>query len=74
MAELCPETAISGRDKTVDGGLCRNPKEIEAFGIPICNTRCYTCPSDVAIAHLTFQFTTDSLTSWLACIRKANMV
>lgn len=23
----------------------------------ICNARCYTCPSDVAMAHLTYQFT-----------------
>ena len=68
MAELCPETAISGRDKTVDGGLCRNPKEIEAFGIPICNTRCYTWPSDVAIAHLTFQFTLKKIFEKNTCV------
>ena len=57
MAELCPETAYSGRSFGASGGLSRNSNENEAFGIPICNTRCYTCPSDVAIAHLTFQFT-----------------
>ena len=57
MAELCPETAFSGRIWSAHSGLGKKPNEIEAFGIPVCNTRCYTCPSDVAIAHLTFQFT-----------------
>ena len=35
----------------------KKTNENEVFGIPICNTRCYTCPSDVAMAHLTFQVT-----------------
>ena len=57
MAELCPETAFSGRIWSAHGGLGKKPNEIEVFAIPVCNTRCYTCPSDVATAHLTFQFT-----------------
>ena len=71
MAELCPETAFSGRIWSAHSGLGKKPNEIEAFGIPVCNTRCYTCPSDVAIAHLTFQFTRQKkLFNKLCCLRR----
>ena len=74
MAELCPETAFSGRIWSAHSGLGKKPNEIEAFGIPVCNTRCYTCPSDVAIAHLTFQFTLikDSTSDSVAVKAKAD--
>ena len=57
MAELCPETASCRAGPRRKGGFDRKPNEIEVFGISICKARCYTCPSDVAMAHLTFQFT-----------------
>ena len=57
MAELCPETASCRAGPRRKGGFGRKPNEIEVFGISICKARCYTCPSDVAMAHLTFQFT-----------------
>ena len=57
MAELCPKTAFSAGNSLAKAGLPRKPFEIESCEACVCNARCYMCPSGVAIAHLTFQFT-----------------
>ena len=48
---------LGRRNRAARGGWSEKANEIEVSATPICNTRCYMCPSDVAIAHLTFQFT-----------------
>lgn len=57
MAELCPKTAFSAGNSLAKAGLPRKPCKIESCEACVCNARCYMCPSGVAIAHLTFQFT-----------------
>jgi hypothetical protein len=57
MAELCPKTAFSAGNSFAKAGLPRKPCKIESCEACVCNARCYMCPSGVAIAHLTFQFT-----------------
>ena len=71
MAELCPETASCRAGPGRKGGFGRKPNEIEVFGISICKARCYTCPSDVAMAHLTFQFTLIEKTNVPPCAAEA---
>ena len=57
MAELCPKTAFSAWNSLAKAVLPRKPCKIESCEACVCNARCYMCPSGVAIAHLTFQFT-----------------
>ena len=71
MAELCPETAFSAGNSLAKAGLPRKPCKIESCEACVCNARCYMCPSGVAIAHLTFQFTLIEKTNVPPCAAEA---
>jgi hypothetical protein len=74
MAELCPKTAFSAGNSLAKAGLPRKPCEIESCEACVCNARCYMCPSGVAIAHLTFQFTPQSSYRGWDCAEEPDLV
>lgn len=72
MAELCPKTAFSAGNCLAKAGLPRKPCKIESCEACVCNARCYMCPSGVAIAHLTFQFTKNKKIKIPPCAARAD--